>query len=232
MAAGLAGDVTGAAASRRRPLAALAWPAAVAVVVALLWSSVTVVPDSALGQTDLDGNPVFDAKHFVDAIWGARVLPLLQESAPDAATVLQALAADPDKAEARYGHRSAAGDGPWTFLVRGQGRIKSADTNMLHATLLLDVDGHDLGVQIGPVVFGTTLRDSLPFLSFDQVVNQIQFAQISRELNGRASATARAGLDVARLVPGATVSFAGAMAAGQPPQLTAVLLRLVPGTSP
>lgn len=217
---------------RRRLPVAVAWLAAVAVCLALLWRGVTVVPESQLGHTDLAGNPTFDARSFVGAIWTSRVLPLLHDHAADAAVVLAALAQNPDQAGARYGRRPPAGDGPWTFIVHGQGRIKAAETQLRHATLLLDVGGHDLSVQIGPVIFGTTLRDSLPFVSFAQVVNQIQFAQVSRELNDRATAAVRVGLDVARLVPGARVSFAGAMAAGQPPQLTAVLLHVLPGAAP
>jgi predicted lipoprotein len=85
-------------------------------------------------------------------------------------------------------------------------------------------------LQIGPVIFGTTLRDSLPFVSFDQVVNQIQFAQVSRELNDRASAAARAGLDASRLVAGARIGFAGAMSAASPPTVTVMQLRLLGST--
>ena len=42
-------------------------------------------------------------------------------------------------------------------------------------------------LQIGPVIFGTALRDSLPFVHFGDFVNQIQFAQISRALNDAAT---------------------------------------------
>ncbi len=109
--------------------------------------------------------------------------------------------------------------------MRGEGTIKAAETRLRHATLTIDVAGHDVVLQIGPVIFGTALRDALPFISFEQVVNQIQFAQVSRELNDRATAAARAGLDVASLAPGGRVAFAGAMSAGAPPQITVLQLR-------
>lgn len=195
-----------------------------AVCVVLLTRGFTVVPDSEVANTDLAGNPTFEAKRFVASLWDSRVLPMVRDKAVDAATVLAALAKDPDAAGKRYGHRLLAGDGPWNFVVHGEGTIKAAETKLRHATLTVEVSGQSVVLQIGPVIFGTALRDALPFISFGEVVNQIQFAQVSRELNDRATAMARAGLDIAKLVPGARVAFAGAMVAGQPPQVTVLQL--------
>lgn len=192
--------------------------------IALLAHGITVVADGEVAGTDLAGNPAFDAERFVASLWGSRVLPLM-DKATDIGVVLAARAKDPDAAGQRYGHRPRAGDGPWNFIVRGEGRIEAAETAMRHATLRVDIGGQDVVLQIGPVIFGTALRDSLPFIDFDQVVNQIQFAQVSRALNDRASGAARVGLDLAALVPGRRVDFAGAMAGTDPPQVTVVTLR-------
>jgi predicted lipoprotein len=213
---------------RGRPARRLRTAGLTAVVVAvcalLLARGITIVPDSEVANTDLAGNPTFEAKSYVESLWASKVLPLVRDKAADAATVLAAVDKDADAAGAQYGHRPKSGDGPWNFVVHGEGTIKTADTQLRHATLTVDVAGHDVLLQIGPVIFGTALRDALPFVSFDQVVNQIQFAQVSRELNDRAAAAARTGLDVAKLVPGGRVSFAGAMSAGSPPQVTVLQL--------
>lgn len=209
--------------ARRLRLALLIGAAAV-VGALLLARGITVVPDSEVANTDLAGNPTFEAKTYVDSLWASQVLPLVQDKAADIATVLDALGKDADAAGAKYGHRPKSGDGPWNFVVHGEAMIKTAETQLRHATLTVDVGRHDVVLQIGPVIFGTALRDALPFVSFDQVVNQIQFAQVSRELNDRATAAARAGLDVVKLVPGSRVGFAGAMSAGQPPQVTVLQL--------
>jgi predicted lipoprotein len=58
------------------------------------------------------------------------------------------------------------------------------------------------------VVFGSALRDSLPFVQFGDFINQIQFAQVSRALNDRAVTEIRKGIDPKTLV-GKTVDFAG-----------------------
>lgn len=216
----------------RRRRSALLSVAVVAVAGVLVARGIAVVPDREVARTDLAGNPTFDAKQFVASLWVSRVLPLMQDKATDIGTVLQALAKDPDAAGRSYGHRPRAGDGPWNFIVRGEGRIKAAETTLRHATLSVEIDGQDVELQIGPVIFGTTLRDSLPFISFDEVVNQIQFAQVSRELNDRATASAHAGLDLAALTPGRGVAFTGAMSASTPPQVTVVRLRALGAASP
>jgi predicted lipoprotein len=83
-------------------------------------------------------------------------------------------------------------------------------------------------LQIGPVVVGTALRDSLPFVSFGSFVNQLEFAQVSRSLNDKAVGTIRSGFPFDSAT-GKTVRFAGAgvqVSAGQPLQVTPVSLEL------
>ncbi|WP_189051788.1 DUF2291 family protein [Aliidongia dinghuensis] len=198
-----------------------------AACIAFIVRGITVVPDGELATTDANGNPVFEPKAYVASIWDARVLPYLKDKSGDAAPVLVALADQPDQAGPRYGYRARSSDGPWVFAVHGEGRIVAADTGLRHATVTVDVAGHEAVLQIGPVIYGTALRDGLPFLSFDSVANQIQFAQLSHELNDRAAAAARVGPDAAALVPGRRVRFAGMMTAA-PPQVTAVQLQLLP----
>jgi predicted lipoprotein len=83
----------------------------------------------------------------------------------------------------------------------------------------------DRSFHVGPVVFGSAFRDSLPFVSFNDFVNQIDYAQVSRKLNDRAVAAARPGLDPAQ-AEGRTILFHGAMAnpGGGEVQVTPVIL--------
>ena len=66
-------------------------------------------------------------------------------------------------------------------------------------------------LQIGPVIFGTALRDSLPFISFGDFVNQIDYAEVSRALNDKA--TSGFASEDREGAEGKTVSFAGAATA-------------------
>ena len=166
------------------------------------------------------------------AIWKAgcrtvaTILPLLA-NAPDANTVLDAIAKDPESAGKQFGHR--AGDGqPWTYLIQGSGKVLSVDTASRHGLMTVDIgppaSPRQLVLQIGPVVFGTALRDALPVISFGDFVNQIEYAEVSRALNDRAVAMARAGADPASLA-GKMILFAGAAtqpAGNSPVQVTPV----------
>jgi predicted lipoprotein len=175
------------------------------------------------------GNGGFDADAYVNGIWDEKVMPLVRDHATEIATVLDALAKDPDAAGNQYGHRAEAEGAAWNFIVQGKGKVAKADTASRRGTLVVALDGDPAGrsvtLQVGPVVFGSTLRDALPFVSFNDFVNQIDFAQVSRKLNDRAIQTARRGFDPAQ-AEGRTIGFRGAMAnpAGGEVQVTVVTL--------
>ena len=175
------------------------------------------------------GNGGFDADAYVAGIWDEKVMPLVRDKAADIVPVLDALAKDPDAAGKQYGTRAEAEGAVWNFIVKGEGRVTKADTASRRGMLVVALDGDPAGrsvtLQIGPVVFGSAFRDSLPFVSFNDFVNQIDFAQVSRKINDRAVETARAGFDPAQ-AEGKTIAFRGAMAnpAGGEIQVTAVTL--------
>jgi predicted lipoprotein len=174
-------------------------------------------------------NGGFDADAYVNGIWDAKVLPLVREHAVEITNVLDALAKDVDAAGQQYGHRAEAEGAAWNFIVKGQGKVTKADVASRHGTLVVALDrdpaGRSVTLQVGPVVFGSAFRDSLPFVSFNDFVNQIDYAQVSRKLNDRAVAAARANFDPAK-AEGRTVAFQGAMVnpAGGEIQVTPVIL--------
>jgi predicted lipoprotein len=174
-------------------------------------------------------NGGFDADAYVNGIWDPKVMPLVKDHAADIVTVLDALAKDVDAAGTQYGHRAEAEGAAWNFIVQGKGKVTKVDVASRRGTLVVALDGDPAGrsvsLQVGPVVFGSAFRDSLPNVSFNDIVNQIDFAQVSRKLNDRATANARAGFDPAQ-AEGKTVAFRGAMAnpAGGEVQVTVVTL--------
>lgn len=190
--------------------------------------------DAATSATNSEQG-AFNAKTYVDGIWTAKVVPFLQSQPVDVAVLLDAIAKDPDGAGKQYGHR--AGDGqPWTFLVKGQGTVKSVDVTSRHGTMTLEanVDGTPTPImlQVGPVIFGTALRDSLPFVAFGDFVNQIDYAEVSRALNDKATASVHPG-DLANAV-GKTVTFVGAAVSpsGSTPLTITPIALTVAGGSP
>ncbi len=162
----------------------------------------------------VEGQAVVNPKAYVDSIWDAKLLPSVEKAAVDARTLLDALAASPEAAAAKYGHREA--NGPAYFIVKGEGRVTSLDTHSRSGLALVDVAPFDrrpdLSIQIGPVLRGTSLRDATGIVRFTDFVNQLQFADVGNALNYRVLQTILAPLDKAAL-NGKLLRFAGTLAA-------------------
>jgi len=146
----------------------------------------------------------------VNSIWDSKLVPAILKSAPDARTLLDALAASPDAAAQKYGHRE--GSGEWYFTVKGTGRALKADTTSRNGLLLVDIapfDGKaDVWIHIGPVIRGSALRDATGIIRFNDFANQIAFADANNAINDRALKSI-AGIEPEKAV-GHTVEFAGA----------------------
>ncbi|MGY5777439.1 DUF2291 family protein [Rhizobium sp. LEGMi135b] len=167
----------------------------------------------------------FDPAAKVDAIWQSQVLPAIDKRAGDIKTVLQAIAANPDEAGAKYGNPRKQASSPWTYAVKLNGKIVATDTASRAGTLDVDVDGDgkaDAKVQIGPAIRGTALRDALDFLDFNEFRNQIEWAQFGKAFNEKANSSFLAALPRDGLT-GKTITVTGAFplpASGQLPLIT------------
>lgn len=182
---------------------------------ALSLSGCKIVRDGDKAVADPSDPNTFDAKTYVGTLWDDKALPYFDHRAAALPDVLAALAKDADAAGRKFGHRAGGEGNPWTFAVRGKGVVESVNTASHHGEMVVKVGrpGHstDATLQIGPVIFGTAVRDALPFIAFGDFVNQIQYAEVSRALNDRASGLVRTGLTPPPRV-GASVDFEGAMA--------------------
>lgn len=153
---------------------------------------------------------------LVAADWEARVLPRVRETAAPLSDVLGAIASDFPGARASYGV-GAAGEGtPTNFTVRGEGTVVGANLTSRAARVNVDVDGDgkaDVDLQLGPVIRGTALRDSLPFYEFTRFRDQIEFAKLAGELN----VAAHGGMpEPPEDAMGQTVAFTGVFAMNGP----------------
>jgi predicted lipoprotein len=66
----------------------------------------------------------------------------------------------------------------------------------------------DLKLQVGPVIKGTAIRDSLSFISFDEFENQIEFAKLANTMNKKACESALGTTEVKGMV-GKEIEFIG-----------------------
>jgi predicted lipoprotein len=149
------------------------------------------------------------AAKFVDPIWTSKVLPTIEEKGQDIAKILPEIRADPEAAGQKYGRREATN--PYNYMVKGTGKMTEIHNESRAGTATVEISGlnEKVELQIGPVVRGTALRDATGVVSFNQFSNQLDYADVSKELNGRALKAAFANVDPASLV-GKTVTFFGA----------------------
>ncbi|MCV9966784.1 DUF2291 family protein [Pararhizobium sp. BT-229] len=128
----------------------------------------------------------FNPDRQVAEIWDRKVIPFLEKRAGPFQEVSSLTASDLDAAAAKYGHKEKDGTAPWTFAAKVAGTIIKAETKSRAAYLDTDVDGDgkaDVRIQIGPVIKGTAIRDSLDFVNFNEFKNQIQWAEFGKAFN-------------------------------------------------
>lgn len=128
----------------------------------------------------------FNPDKQVAAIWDTKVITFLEKRAGTFKEVSALSATDLNAAAAQYGHKEKEGSAPWTFAAKVSGTIVKAETKSRAAYLDTDVDGDgkvDVRIQIGPVIKGTAIRDSLDFVSFNEFKNQIQWAEFGKAFN-------------------------------------------------
>ena len=157
-----------------------------------LWTVVELNKENttSANNVNLDGENT-NLTEYVDKLWSENVVPYIVEESKknEASEVIAAIKNDQENAGEQYGIRESAAGTPWKYIVSGEARIISLNTESRNGTVGLDLqpydDEVDLKMQVGPVIQGTTIRDSLDFISFDNFGNQIEYAQFSSELNDK-----------------------------------------------
>ena len=155
-------------------------------------------------------NKGFDKVAYVDGIWESKVLPTVQQNAVDFSQLYKELKLNQDAASQKYGKKVG---GPYNFLTKFEGKVLSVDTSSRVGIIKVETQTSSgaaiLTVQVGPVVQGTSIRDALGFIVFNDFLNQLQFADVADELNTRALQNALGDTDPTTLV-GKTVDIIGA----------------------
>jgi predicted lipoprotein len=114
-------------------------------------------------------------------------------------------------------------------VVKGLVKVKEVRTSSAAGVALLEIaapgDNGEVLLQLGPVIKTSAVRDALRFVNFGDFTNQVDYANISREINLRVKEKIVAPLDKAALT-GKTVEILGVFAheAGSPILITPVRL--------
>ncbi|MFV2012970.1 MULTISPECIES: DUF2291 family protein [unclassified Micromonospora] len=162
----------------------------------------------------------FDAAGYAAQRYDTEVVPAIEQNAVDIAQLLEAVTADPAAAGQEYGHR----DGPnarYAFAATGTGVAGPVAGTLLPLQIDGLPEGVQVSLQVGPAINGTALRDAAGFITFDQFLNQLEYADAATELNNQVKAKVLAGFDAEAAV-GKQVSFVGAFTYGSNPELIQV----------
>lgn len=167
----------------------------------------------SIAENDQQQTAGFDAPAYAAGLWTAEALPHFESAAKPVAEVISAVAADIGAAGASYGYRPATEGSPWTFIVSGRGTVTAKNTESRAGTLSVAIEGTapplEVAVQIGPVVRGNAVRDSLPFVSFKDFTNQLEFADVGKAFTALSVAGTTEAAQAAAV--GDTVTFVGVM---------------------
>lgn len=158
----------------------------------ILFMACTVVRHDKDANKNEDGvtfyfeNEDFDAASFVKENWESRIVPEITEKAVPLDELIMSLQNDPQAAALQYGVRKEESS-PFSYIVKGEYSVHELNRNS--AAGLLYIEQKDLSdeafcaIQVGPVFKLSAVRDALSFINFGDFANQIEFANISREIN-------------------------------------------------
>ena len=150
------------------------------------------------------------AQEFDPATFGAENFPQIQEAvaerATDAATLAEAIAADPAAAAEEYAVASSGGP---VYSVTFTGVVGEGQSGIYEVDVEGVPDGQLVRVQTGPAINGTELRDATGEITFGQFTNQIDYQNAAAALNEELKAQVLADIDTAAL-QGKTITVTGA----------------------
>jgi len=182
------------------------WLLAAGLALSVGGCKVLTLEEDALARAQQSGN--FDVNDYVSTLWPQQVQPYLDGHNIDVAQLQTALASMPIDT---LGGRQAGEGSPWTFITSGSGIISQLDNTSRQGLANIKLDnGNSVALLIGPVIFSSSIRDALPFISFNDFANQIVFADVGNSLTAYALTANQTTL--AALKPGDRIDFQGVFA--------------------
>jgi predicted lipoprotein len=182
---------------------------AVAVLVVAAMALDTTYKDSDAQKTTAGGREA-----FVPAKYGAETYPkavaALEKEAQPLPQLVTAIREDLDAAGEQFGHHE--GTSPYSFATSGEGVAGEAKSGLMPVRVAGVPKSTTVSLQVGPAINGTAIRDAAGFISFNQFVNQVDFADAATALNTQVKAKVLKGIDPQSL-NGKRVSFIGAFTA-------------------
>ena len=153
----------------------------------------------------------FDAKAYVENIWKSKIIPTISQDAQDITFILDELFKNKEVTEEKYGDRS--GTGSYSFMIKGKGEVTSLNTASRVGTLSIKLEkkyDSEIFITLGPVIKKDSIRDAVKFIQFNDFVNQLDFADVSRIIKTRVLNEIIGPLNLKEIV-GKKINFEGAI---------------------
>jgi predicted lipoprotein len=159
----------------------------------------------------------FDAAAYGEENYVSKVKPAIEQDPVDVATLVPLLNEDAEAAGEQYGTRE--GTSPYTYSVTLTGTAGEPAGGLMSVAVPGVPRSTRIAVQVGPAINGTALRDATGQVSFNDFVNQVEYADAATALNTEMKADLLQGLDPVSLV-GQKVTVVGATAPLNPEVIT------------
>ncbi len=153
----------------------------------------------------------FDPVSYVEEIWYSKIIPTISNESEEITFMLDELFKNKELAEEKYGHRS--GTGSYSFMVNGKAEIIGLNKESRVGTIELKLNKNydaQIFITIGPVIKKDSVRDAVKFIKFNDFVNQLDFAGVSRIIKTRVMNEIIGPLNLNNII-GKQISFEGAI---------------------
>lgn len=139
-------------------------------------------------EAAITGNVEFNAGDNVANFWESAAIPELEERATDLKGLLETYGEDMTKgAGETYAKYSRGSSGDLTYVVKGEGTISAVEKQKKAGYITLALDGYEgpkeIDIQIGSIFKGTSVRDGLNFIDFNDYTNQVEWGQVATSIN-------------------------------------------------
>ncbi len=138
-------------------------------------------------EASITGEAAFSPGDDVAGFWDSQAIPELTEKAVDLVQFMEEAGGDFKSLADKYGKYSMGDSGELTYTVKGTGKVDKVNTESKAGTMDITLEGYDgpagIKIQVGSVIKGSSVRDSLSFIKFGDYTNQQEYAAVSQSIN-------------------------------------------------
>jgi predicted lipoprotein len=166
----------------------------------------------------LTGETVFNAGDNIAGIWDSAAIPELTEKAVDLSTLLTESNGDLNSLADKYGKYSMGTSGELNYVVKGTAIVKEVNIEKKNGYVEVTLNDYTgpmvIRLQVGPVFKGSSIRDSLDLIKFEDYKNQVDYAAVSQSIHDLIKSTIIDKIDLSSL-QGKEIEFTGCFTVGK-----------------